>query len=102
MELKFLFDTNEIISILRDIRPLQGFTYFFSIITELELLTFKNLTETEIKNIESFCNKDGRINLDELVIKNTIFLRKEYNLKLPDAIICATSYSYNLSLVTND
>ncbi len=102
MELKFLLDTNAIISILRDVRPIDGITYFFSIITELELLTYKYLTEKEIKNIQIFCNKDGRINIDDLVMKNTIFLRKKYNIKLPDAIICATSYSYDLNLVTND
>ncbi len=77
MELKYLLDTNAIISILRDVRPLQCLTYFFSIITELELLSYKFLTEAEIKSIEIFCNKDGRINIDELVIKNTIFFEKK-------------------------
>jgi predicted nucleic acid-binding protein len=43
-----------------------------------------------------------KINWDSEIKENTIDLRKIYNIKLPDAIIAATSISYGVPLISAD
>jgi predicted nucleic acid-binding protein len=40
--------------------------------------------------------------LDEVVVKDTIALRKSHKIKLPDAIIAATARSHGLTLVSRN
>jgi len=42
------------------------------------------------------------IDLNTEVKGKTIYLRKKYNLKLPDAIISATAYAIEAILITSD
>ena len=37
-----------------------------------------------------------------MIKEKAIYLRKEFNFKLPDAIICATAFVRDLLLVTDD
>lgn len=102
MELRYLLDTNAIINLFRDERSLKGIKYFFSIITEFELLSYSTLTANEIIHIKQFCDDDGRVDVNVDIKDSTIHLRRKYNIKLPDAIICGTALTYNLTLVTDD
>ncbi|MEH2231968.1 MAG: PIN domain-containing protein [Nostoc sp.] len=57
----------------------------------------------EETQIIDFLNKITIIGIDNNIIKNlTIAFRKQYKLRLPDAIIAATAKSLNATLFTND
>ncbi len=102
MELRFLFDTNAVINLFRENKSLYGIKYYFSIITELELLFYVNITKEEKLFLKEFCNENGRINVNNYLISDIVIVRMEHNLKLPDAIICGTALRYKLTLVTDD
>lgn len=75
---------------------------FVSFITELELLSFKKITEPETKLIEGFLQHCTIIEMSSVIKENTILLRRKYGLKLPDAIIAASSLFLNAPLFTAD
>lgn len=75
---------------------------FISFITQLELLSFKKITEPEIKLIEGFLQHCTIIEMSSVIKENTILLRRKYGLKLPDAIIAASSLFLNVPLFTAD
>ncbi len=76
--------------------------YYISIITEMELLSYPNLSPTEEQQIQNFLSQLLIVNIDNSIKKMAIALRKQYRLKLPDAIIAATAKSLNALLLTND
>ena len=73
-----------------------------SVITKIELLGFNAATVEEQTTTETFVNASFVFNLDDGVINQTIDLRKQYRIKLPDAIIAATAIVYDLTLLTRD
>jgi predicted nucleic acid-binding protein len=75
---------------------------YASVITEMELLSFKKLSASEEKGIRSFLSEFRIIYIDEAVKSETMMLRRQYGLKLPDSIIAATAISLNLTLITAD
>lgn len=62
-----------------------------SVITKMELLGFNAATVKEQTVTEIFINAAFIFNLDDGVINQTIALRKQHRIKLPDAIIAATA-----------
>ena len=98
----YLFDTNAIINIIRSDFKVGGIIYYFSIVSEIELLGFHKINELEKSIIENYCSDSGRIILDKSIKNEIIYLRKKYKLKTPDAIICGTALTYDLTLITND
>jgi predicted nucleic acid-binding protein len=72
---------------------------YYSVISEIELLSAKHLTEGEITQIEAFLSLCQRIDLNSEIIAKTIEIRKQYNLKIPDAIIAATALNLKMPLV---
>jgi predicted nucleic acid-binding protein len=103
---KLLLDTNTVLYVLGGDETLAQFLHgkelHLSIISELELLSFKKITQKEVKAISAFLNELVIENITEEIKKTTIEIRKSSNLKLPDCIIAATSKSMNMSLVTAD
>ena len=99
-----LLDTNIALYYLggRLIDPLPIGIYYISIISEMELLSYPHLNPNEEKQIQSFLSQLLIINIDRSVKITAILLRKQYRLKLPDAIIAATSQSLQATLLTND
>ena len=77
-------------------------TVFISFVTELELLSYKKLTLQDILKIDLFLADVTIIDLNAEIKKITIELRKTYSLKLPDAIIAASSYHLNCPFLTAD
>jgi predicted nucleic acid-binding protein len=73
-----------------------------SFITELELLSFSSLSTSDEKNIKGLLKNCQIINLNEEIKDLTIELKRKYKLKLPDAIIAATAYYFNLPIITAD
>ncbi|GAX35886.1 type II toxin-antitoxin system VapC family toxin [Nodularia sp. NIES-3585] len=83
-------------------KPLPSGQYFISVITEIELLSYPSLNLEEEIQIRDLIEKITVINLESNIKELAIRFRKEYKLKLPDAIIVATAKSLNATLVTND
>ncbi|MBT8720533.1 PIN domain-containing protein [Brachyspira hyodysenteriae] len=52
--------------------------------------------------IKDFLNNINIINLDNYIKNETILIKKEISIKLPDAIILATAKANNLILLTQD
>jgi predicted nucleic acid-binding protein len=82
--------------------PLPNGLYHISIITEMELLSYPNLTQAEEQQIQSFLSQVLIVDIDEPIKNMAIALRKQYQLKLPDAIVAATAQSLNALLLSND
>jgi predicted nucleic acid-binding protein len=76
--------------------------YFVSVITEMELLSYPSLRSTEEQQIQRFLAQLQILNLTESIKQTAIELRKQNRLKLPDAIIAATAFDLNATLLTND
>jgi predicted nucleic acid-binding protein len=73
-----------------------------SFITEIELLSWPNLTLQDEKIINSFLNDCFIANISDEIKKATIDLRKNYRLKIPDSIIAATAITKQLTLFSAD
>ena len=104
MVLKRVLDTNAILYFLGGqlAAPLPSGRYFISVISEMELLSYPLLDDTSQSKIEGFLAGITIIGLSELVKKSAIRLRRDHQLKLPDAIVAGTALSLNAELVTND
>jgi hypothetical protein len=76
--------------------------YFISFITELELLSYPNLSKSEEEKIKIFIDSVDVIGLNTDIKRETIHLKRKYKIKLPDAIICATALFLNASFLTFD
>lgn len=99
---KLLLDTNVIIYALNDGLLLPPAHYCASIISEMELFSYPQLTDSEHKNITNLLSHFQILNIDDEVKKRTIEIRKNYKIKLPDSIICATAMVHNATLITHD
>ena len=103
---RLLLDTNTILYVLNGNETLATFLnekeLYVSVITELELLSYKKITSKEIRVIANFLAQVNIVNITDEIKSATIHLRKKSNLKLPDSIIGATSLSLNIPLVTSD
>lgn len=73
-----------------------------SVITEMELLSFPGLTESDEAEIKRLLESINIINISDAIKNGAIQLRRDFKLKLPDAIIAATARSMGIPLVTND
>ncbi|WP_319418652.1 PIN domain-containing protein [Pleurocapsa sp. FMAR1] len=67
-----------------------------------ELLSYSSIEANEIKGIQNFVNDVTVVELKNPLKKETIALRKKYNLRVPDAIIAATALKLDCPLLTND
>lgn len=74
----------------------------FSVISELELLSFHGITSEEENNIRLFLLNCKEISLTDEIKEKTIEIRKKYKTKLPDAIVAASAIVNNLPLITAD
>jgi hypothetical protein len=103
---KFLLDTNAIFYILNGDETLTDFLFekelYASVITEMELLSYKNITPAEQLTIENFLNDLVIINIDDRIKAYAIEVKKTSNMKLPDSIIAGTAIALKLPLVTSD
>ena len=82
--------------------PLVKRKYIISIITEIELLSYSRIQADEINTIQNFISQITVVELRNSIKTETILLRRNYNLKVPDAIIAATALRLNATLMTND
>ena len=103
---KYLLDTNIILYILSGNRTLANYLHqkhlYTFIICEIELLSYKGLASAEEKSIKAFLSQFRIIYIDDTIKNETISIRKNYGLKIPDCIIAATAISLNLPLISAD
>ena len=103
---KLLLDSNIILYLLNGDETLADFLHekklYISIITEIELLSFSEITEKEKKQIELFVSECKVININSVIKAETINFRKKFKSKLPDCIIAATSLYLDIPLITAD
>ena len=73
-----------------------------SFVTELELLGYKDLSESDLKIIQELLNEATVMDINTEIKRLVVLLRKNYKVKLPDAIVVASALYANLPLVTAD
>jgi len=99
---KVLLDTNAVIYALNERLTLPSADYSISIITEIELFSYSKLTELEKNNITRLVSYFEVHNINDEIKAMTIEIRKNYGIKLPDSIICATALVSGATLISND
>lgn len=102
----WLVDTNILIALTSGredvVTLLDGKNIFISVISEIELLSWPNLTAKDVRLLETMLTDFTVIELTRYVKNETIKLRRKHGVKLPDAMIAATSITNDLPLLTFD
>lgn len=112
MGITYLWDTNTVIYFLQNQFPpdaerfmdevITNSTPAFSVITEIELLCWKTEDEEDLKILHTFINAATIFDLISPVKLKTAAIRKTTRIKLPDALIAATSLVHDLTLITRN
>ena len=108
--MKILLDTNAIISLLKNEGNLletisKASAVYISVISELEFFSFSRLMANDINLFRKFLKRISVIDLKQSDLKlmdKVIEVRKNYHLKLPDAIIVASAITNNAVLISQD
>ena len=101
----YLLDTNAIIYLLSGNSCMEDYLsshFALSIISKMEVLSLNSISIKEEDLIYLFLDECKVINLNNSIVETTIILRKNYKIKLPDAIVAATSICSDLPLITAD
>lgn len=75
---------------------------YTSRIVRIELLSFTKLTAIQEKAIESLLSKFILLPVNAEIEEVTIYLRRRYKLKLPDALILASAFTISSTLISNN
>ncbi len=111
MGTQFLADTNVVIDLVLGRLPAAGAAWLdaqlaaqrvaISVITRIELLG-KLVPDAESNFLKNFVQSVVVLPLDEPVVAQTIALRQQHRVKLPDALIAATALAHGLPLLTRN
>ena len=104
MDVNVVLDTNAVLYLLagRLAQALPQADFYVSVITEMELLSYPLLKSDEEKEIHDFLSDVTIIDLNRNIKQSAIALRRQYRLKLPDAVVAATAQHLKAELFTND
>lgn len=107
MGTKYLIDSNVLIEYIGLLLPANTHLKISVIIDEDYNISFINKIEvlghsSSNEEIEAFINMANIHNISANIIDETIKLRKQFKIKLPDAIIAATAIANNLVLLTRN
>lgn len=112
MGIKYIWDTNTVIYYLQNNFPSDGeklidniadnYQPAISIISEIELLCWPSASEDDILLLKKFISKCVVYELDNAIKLKTIEIRKQFKLKLPDAVIAATAIVNNYFLISRN
>ena len=106
-----LIDTSAVIKYLNQTFPLKGISYIdsfietdctISVISEIELQVWSPVNEEDRFVYKQFVAKSQIIQLDASIIAETINVRKNFRLKIADAITAATAITLNRTLVSDN
>lgn len=71
-------------------------------ITRIELLGYSDINNEDEAFLQTILDAIASLPLSNAVEQETIALRKQHKIKLPDAIILATAHVHKLQLLTLD
>ncbi|NLX66591.1 MAG: type II toxin-antitoxin system VapC family toxin [Bacteroidales bacterium] len=104
--IRVLCDTNPLIYLLDGNNELADFLnnkqIHISVITELELFGKPNLSETDRQIIETMLESCFITEINHEIKQIYKYIKQNYTLKLPDAVIAATAISLDIPLLTSD
>jgi predicted nucleic acid-binding protein len=103
--LDLLVDTNVLIYTMEEhpsVKGLLSCSPVISVISEIELLGKKGITDTEINKLLTLLDGFPIVSLSDDIKNATISLKQRYTIKTPDAIIAATAQTLGLTLITAD
>jgi predicted nucleic acid-binding protein len=103
---KLFLDTNILLYLLQGdstlTEVLDNRLFYISFVTQLELLSFPDLSRKDLKVINDLLRECIIIDINAEIKELTVKYRKSYKLKLPDSIIAATSIYLDIPLITAD
>ena len=103
---KLVLDTNVILYLLAGDKTVADFLQdkqgYISIITEMELIGFPDITAKELLQIKNFIEDCTVIDLNDEIKGIYINLRKKYHLKLGDAVAAATAIYLDVPFMSAD
>ena len=105
MKIDFIADTNFLIYLHEGnelVIPFLEYNFGISFISEVELLGFKEISKAQDVKLRELIKDCFGVDWNSKIKEKTIDLRKNYSIKLPDAIIASTAIVYGLPLVTAD
>lgn len=97
-----MLDTNSLIYALNGQAKIPLNHYMVSVITEIELLSYTKITDSEDVMVRDMLNQFEILELTTNIKERTISIRKRLKLKLPDSIIVASAIEAGAILVTSD
>jgi len=108
---QYLIDTNILIYHLAEedavelffqtVNPLED-VLLYSFITRIELLGFPDLTDSQTQKINLLLTQFEKVDMNKEIENITIQLRSKKKIKIPDAIIAASAFYTNSTLVTRN
>jgi len=110
MGTQYLMDSNAIIDYLSGNLSPNGMAFLdrivdevpkVSVISKIEVLGY-NAPSGVSQLLTDFMNDSMILELTDLVVDQTIELRKRYKIKLPDALIAATALVHGLELISRN
>ena len=111
MATKHLIDTSIAIKYLNQTLPINGIAFIdafintdctISFISEIELQVWNPPDPDDVIVNEQFVSQSDIIGINSAIISETIAIRKNYKLRITDAIIAATALSFDLTLVADN
>ena len=108
---KYLIDTCVIIKYLENLLPPEALLFIDSVvddvsmvsfITQIELLVWNPPIPEDIQIRKEFLAGSEVFYINDEIINRTIQIRKETNIKLPDAVIAATALYYDFILLSTN
>ncbi len=99
-----VLDTNIVIYLQKGklAQPLPKAHYAVSFVTEIELFSFPSISFAEKQSLQKLFEYLEVVNLTNDLKWKAIELRRDYRLKLPDALVVATALTHQALLLTND
>lgn len=94
-------DAKEVAEIFDRIDNGQALGYY-SPVTWIELLSYPDLSQTEMVRIRDFLGLFEQVVLNESILDQTAALRRAHRIKLPDALIAACAIATQAQLVTRN
>jgi len=111
MEQRFLIDTSAVIKYLNGVLHDDGLLFMegvvsgeriISFVSEIELQSWIPPNQSDLEIYQVFVSQSIIIGVDNNIIKETIRIRKNFKLKLPDALIAATAIVNDLTLLADN
>ena len=103
---KLVLDTNIVLYLLAGDKTVAEFLQdkqgYVSVITELELIGYPDITTKELQQVRNFLEDCTIVELNEEIKSIYINLRKKYRIKLGDAAAAASAVFLDLPLMSAD